>query len=282
LKSIKFKIPARYNGKYIVGEVCVQATFKFQPLIIFAHGLNGFKDWGPFPAMGDAFARAGFAFCRFNFSHNGTTALAPSEISDLDAYQKNTLGIQRSDVRTLLAYFEGGKAASEGILVDKKQIGLLGHSWGGGICILEAAQNATIKAMATLAAPAVFGQNWTPELRKAWAMKGYHTLINSRTGQELRLGYPLLQELESNPDALSPLLAATQLTQPWLIVHGEADETVSLSDALELNLAQPSAQSLFVPNSGHTYGEMHPPQPALGPAFTQVIETTIRFFRSAL
>ena len=39
-------------------------------LIIFCHGFKGFKDWGPWNLVAEHFAKAGFFFIKFNFSHN--------------------------------------------------------------------------------------------------------------------------------------------------------------------------------------------------------------------
>ena len=41
-----------------------------KPIIIFCHGYKGFKDWGAWNLMADAFTEAGFCFIKFNFSHN--------------------------------------------------------------------------------------------------------------------------------------------------------------------------------------------------------------------
>ncbi|MGB3155850.1 MAG: hypothetical protein WBB06_14685, partial [Chitinophagaceae bacterium] len=43
-----------------------------RPVVIYAHGFNGFKDWGNFDLIAAKFAEEGFVFVKFNFSHNGT------------------------------------------------------------------------------------------------------------------------------------------------------------------------------------------------------------------
>ena len=35
-------------------------------VIVFAHGYNGYKDWGAWQLMEDAFIAAGFGFVKFN------------------------------------------------------------------------------------------------------------------------------------------------------------------------------------------------------------------------
>ena len=55
-------------------------------LVIYAHGFNGFKDWGSFDLIATQFAAAGFLFVKFNFSHNGTTPEDPENFVDLEAF----------------------------------------------------------------------------------------------------------------------------------------------------------------------------------------------------
>jgi uncharacterized protein len=282
LKRILFKLASRYHNRIVLAEVLASQNFKFQPLVVFAHGLNGFKDWGPFRAMGQAFAEAGFAFCSFNFSHNGTTPESPTEFTDLEGYRENTFGIMLSDLATVLEFFTGGKSASEGILIDKRHIGLLGHSWGGSVCILETARNPNVKALVTLAAQASFSQKWTVAEREEWAHEGVRLSKNTRTGQVMPLGYGLLEELEAYPDVLNPLSVAGQVHCPWMIVHGEKDETVPLADGLALSLAQPQAETLWELQAGHTFGEKHPFGGEFSAEFRNVLERTIRFFQTSM
>jgi len=54
-------------------DVIFTENGKQKPVVIFAHGFKGFKDWGHWEAIGEAFATAGFVFVKFNFSHNGVT-----------------------------------------------------------------------------------------------------------------------------------------------------------------------------------------------------------------
>lgn len=59
------------------------------PLVIFAHGYKGYKDWGAWNLMAEKFAESGFFLVKFNFSHNGTTVENPTEFGDLEAFGNN-------------------------------------------------------------------------------------------------------------------------------------------------------------------------------------------------
>ena len=85
-------------------------------------------------------------------------------------------------------------------------------------------------------------------------------MVNARTGDVLPLYTDVLDDLERNRDALDLRRAARDVQAPWLIVHGEADESVPLEDANELYAsANREITSFIAIQSGtHTYGARHP------------------------
>lgn len=281
MAHVRLRFTSRYDDRPFVADVMVKPSFQFQPVVVFAHGMNGFKDWGPFPAMAEMFADAGIALCRFNFSHNGTTVEAPTDFEDLEAYQRNTVSIELSDLEQVLHFFAGGKSASEGAMIDKRRIGLMGHSRGGSVCLLESARNTAVKALVTLSAPVAFDRS-PEEVLVEWENTGVRHIPNRRTGQMMPLGYNLVKDLEENAGRLDVLRAANAHSKPWLLMHGEADETVPLADALELSLAQPGARTILLPKEGHTYGAKHPHQGSLPVGFDRVTREAIQFFKEVL
>ena len=71
MKIIKnFSIEGKHQ-KPIVTDVFYNETHQPKKVVIFCHGYKGFKDWGAWNLMAEAFANAGFFFIKFNFSHNG-------------------------------------------------------------------------------------------------------------------------------------------------------------------------------------------------------------------
>jgi hypothetical protein len=60
--------------------------------IIFCHGFKGFKDWGCWQMIADYFVENGFAFLKFNFSHNGLGLEDSADFDALDKFSINTLG----------------------------------------------------------------------------------------------------------------------------------------------------------------------------------------------
>ena len=84
-------------------------------------------------------------------------------------------------------------------------------------------------------------------------------VANSRTGQQMPIGPGYWQDLEENTERLDVRAAAARVEVPWLIVHGEADETVSPNDARALfDMAGDAAELLLVEDADHTFGARHP------------------------
>jgi hypothetical protein len=65
----KFILEAHHSKKFTVDLTYSES--QEQGLIIFCHGFKGFKDWGCWQLVADYFVDNGFAFLKFNFSHNG-------------------------------------------------------------------------------------------------------------------------------------------------------------------------------------------------------------------
>ena len=84
----------------MTADLSCTASQEEVPLVIFAHGFQGFKDWGPWPLAAEIFASKGFPFLKFNFSHNGTSTSDYSDIHDLEAFGSNNFEIETSSSHT--------------------------------------------------------------------------------------------------------------------------------------------------------------------------------------
>ncbi|RYF86391.1 MAG: alpha/beta fold hydrolase, partial [Chitinophagaceae bacterium] len=215
-----------------------------QPLVIYAHGFNGFKDWGNFDLIATQFAEAGFAFLKFNFSHNGTTPESPEDFVDLDAYGQNNYTKELADLQTVIDWALSNQNPQRRF-IDEMKIYLIGHSRGGGIVLLKAAAEKRVKAVATWASVAECKTPWGgwPEERlKQWKTTGVDYYINSRTKQQLPLYYQLLEDYQNNKERLNILAAVQQLKIPLLICHGTSDEAVPVQKAHLLKQAAKNAE----------------------------------------
>ena len=76
----------RENNKPIVWDAFFNNNDNKKPLVIFCHGYKGFKDWGAWNLVAEAFMKANVFFVKFNFSHNGGTVEQPIDFPDLEAF----------------------------------------------------------------------------------------------------------------------------------------------------------------------------------------------------
>lgn len=247
-----------------------------KPLVIFAHGFKGFKDWGGFPYMLKKISDEGFVTAGFNFTYNGVDSEHPTEFSRLDLFAKNTFTRELDELECVINYFY---EHTEEYNIDREKIALIGHSRGGGISIIKAAENDMVKCLITLASVSDFNR-YTEEHKKKWREKGYFEVLNSRTNQMMRINSSLLDDIENNKSMLDITAAVRNLHKPFLIIHGKEDLSVRYSEAEAIfrNSDKYLTELFTVENTGHTFGTVHPFE-GTTKAFEIVIEKIIEFLK---
>jgi pimeloyl-ACP methyl ester carboxylesterase len=203
--------------------------------------------------MARHFAENGFRFLKFNFSHNGTTADKPIDFADLIAFGDNTFTMELSDLNAVVDFVSNGPA-----MPVSKEIYLIGHSRGGGISIIKTSEDKRVKKLVTMAAISDFQWLWPKETEDQWRLQGVAYVLNTRTGQKMPLKISLLNDMEKHPAHLNILKKAAKIKQPWLIVHGDEDASVPLSQAEELKKANPNAELCVIKGANHTFNVVHP------------------------
>lgn len=267
------------RGGVIDGDVRFPAEAgALLPVVVMCHGFKGFKDWGPFPAWGRRLAEGGFCSVLFNFSYNGVAADAPTAFTELEKFAENTFTRELSDLGAVLDAVE--KSALPEAPLDPACLGLLGHSRGGGTAVLQAAEDARVRALATWSAVSGFIERFTPEQMDDWKRQGYTEILNSRTGQRMRLGRVLYDDALAHRERLDIQAAAARVSVPWLIVHAPDDEAVPMAEAKALESAAEGA--LFVAEGGHTFGGAHPFDGEVPPSLEAVWARTTDFFKRTL
>ncbi|KAA0209921.1 alpha/beta hydrolase [Ignavibacteria bacterium CHB1] len=264
------------TGEKLFSNIRFIKNNKKKPLVIFAHGFKGFKDWGGFPYMLETLARAELVSAAFNFSHNGTgdTNDTMSDFTRLDMFAKNTFSIELSDLNSFIGSLI---QISDEIEADTGNITLIGHSRGGGTVILQAATDKRIKKLITLASVSNFDR-YSENHKSLWKEKGYFEVLNTRTNQLMRINVSLLEDIENNRDRLDIEKAAENINIPWLIIHGSEDLAVDVSDAenlKSLNNRNSTRLEIFK-NTGHTFGVVHPFNGSNN-TFDEVIQLMINF-----
>ncbi|TAK59472.1 MAG: alpha/beta fold hydrolase [Bacteroidetes bacterium] len=250
-----------------------------KPLVIICHSFMAFKNWGFFSYLSEQLAQAGFVSIIFNFSHNGVVGDG-IRITDFERFTQNTFSLELDDLNSVLAACVENESLRK--IGDETKIALLGHSRGGGIAIVHAASDRRIKALATLSAIATFDR-WREHQKQAWRKQGWLPLARDSSISPLRLGIGLLHDLETNGDRLNILKAASQITVPWLILHGKEDVTVPSKEAESLAhaSASPATELMLLEHVGHLYNAVSLEEDGYR-TLNIVLSTTIKFFHRTL
>jgi len=183
------------------------------PCVIACHGLSATKDSDKYLLLGDALPAAGFALARFDFRGGG----APSGVEE-----DTTIASRMDDLQAVVASL-GAHPRLDG------RFGLLGSSLGGFVALQVAARRRGVPVV-TWNAPASLTE-----------------LANDDLGENRALGVPFALEYATGRYALAP----TGLPM-HLIVHGDADDVVSLEHGVALHerAAEP-CDLVIIPGGDH-------------------------------
>lgn len=244
------------------------------PAVVVCHGFKGFAHWAFFPYLAREIAQSGMRAITFDFSGSG---VGPDRenFSQLEEFATNTFTQELTDLDQVVA-----AARRRGWI--ENGFGLFGHSRGGGVAILHASHDRNVRALVTWASiSSTF--RWSDSDVAAWRQRGYSDIHNSRTGQNMRLGTAILDEVEAlGKTKLDVGAAARRISVPWLIVHGDSDETVSIKEAELLSSLSPGRATLWkVEGGNHAFGASHPVTDA-PPTLALVARGTAAFFAEHL
>lgn len=262
------------DGGPLRGEVRTAEPGGGRPAVIVCHGFKGFKDWGFFPHLADRLARAGLTSVTFNFSGSGVDG---ESFSEPERFGHATHSGDLDDLSIVVDALRAGRLASPVAPVSKT--GLFGHSRGGGTAVLFAGRETGVAALVTWAAIATV-RRWSDEVIAQWRRNGQIEIVNARTGEVLPLYTDLLDDIERHgADRLDIVAAAVRIQMPWLIVHGEEDESVPVSDGVRLHQAAPAdhAELVLVSGGSHGFGGKHP-WAGSTPQLDEAMDRTVSWF----
>ncbi len=256
--------------KVILGDHTYDDQHTNQETIIFIHGFKGFKDWGTHQLVAQYFARKGYRFMKFNLSHSGVNPDRPEDITDLASFGLNTISYELADLNTVINYTAHTAPSSK--------ITLIGHSRGGGLGIIRAANDPRISRLVTWSAIADFSSLWNTAQEEEWEKSGTIYVENARTKQKMPLNFALLEDFRNHKEEYNILSAAEQVDVPWLIIHGGEDVNVPLEVAQQLAQQQPNAHLKIIEGANHVFGGAHPyTGTTLPPQLLEACEATLQF-----
>jgi pimeloyl-ACP methyl ester carboxylesterase len=257
--TTKKKIVLKKEGdKSILVDLFYNSSNNKMPVIIFCHGYKGYKDWGAWNLVAKEFANNNFFFLKFNFSHNGGTTENPIDFPDLNAFGNNNFTHELNDIERVLSFLSDNTEFSKNI--DLKNVFLIGHSRGGGICAIKASENKQIKGLITWAGVSNFKIRFNEGSKefKEWKDKGVKYVENKRTKQQMPHFFQFYLDFKKNEERFNIKTAVKNLKIPFLVVHGENDKSVLQNEGRDLHSWNKSSKFFSVKNGNHTFCSKHP------------------------
>ena len=188
-------------------------TSRRVPCVITCHGLGAAKDSDKYRQLGEAIAAVGLALARFDFRGCGESS---------GSEEDTTIATRIEDLEAIMDFL-GAHLRLDG------RFGLLGGSLGGFVALYVAAARGGMPVV-TWNAPASLTE-----------------LANDDVRDNRGLGVPFALEYMTGRYALAPTGVAMHL-----IVHGDADDTVSLEHALALHeRAATPCDLVIIPGGDH-------------------------------
>ncbi len=269
------------SGRAFSGDARYISNGQKKSVILFVHGFKGFKDWGHFNLMANFFAENGYVFVKFNFSHNGTTPEHPVDFVDLEAFGNNNFSHELNDIETVLDAITASELKIPAEEIDSENIILMGHSRGGGVSFLKAAEDVRIKKLITLAAIHDLEKRWPQSFIEEWKQKGVTYIHNGRTKQDMPLFYQIVEDFYSNKTRFNIPNAIKNLSIPLFVAHGTTDETLEVSMAHEIASWNENVELMIVEEANHVFGGAHPyPSKELPIHTSQVLKRALQFLIS--
>ncbi|AIQ11120.1 alpha/beta hydrolase family protein [Paenibacillus durus] len=247
-RSINFEIPA--------GDDSVLRCTRFpsrgeaDSLIVIAHGYKGFKDWGMFPYVAESLSGK-HEVVTFNFSHGGIGADLQN-FTELEKFARNTYHRELKDLNVLLSYL------SQHPKLGGLPLFLLGHSRGGGVCLLHALDSpgevAGVISWNGVTDLDLFTEDQKQDMRE----KGRAYVLNGRTGQQMPLDAVILEDLERQKERYNIIERMRTAKFPVTLIQGSNDVARLRQGSEKLTALRPDIDWVQIPGGDHTFGTVHP------------------------
>ncbi|NQW99946.1 alpha/beta fold hydrolase [bacterium] len=202
-------------------------------LVILGHGLTGNKDRPLLVALAQGLSALGWPCLRISYSGNGDSE---------GRFEDSCIS---KDVRDLQALLD--------VVPTNVSAIYAGHSMGAAVGVLTAARDLRIRGLVSLA-----GMTHTAafvEREFAGVTPGEGLMWED---ENFPLSREFVEDLTMVGDTLS---AAEAVTQPWLLIHGDADDLVPVQDGRDaFDAATGEKKWLEIPGAGHAFDESNYPQ----------------------
>ena len=200
-----------------------------RPAIVVLHGFLGYKRWGFFPWLSERLAGAGFHVLTLSFGLCGVDGKT-GRIARPGEFASNTVSAEVDDLRRTLDFIEAGELP---LPARPGATGIVGHSRGGAVAMIVAAERPGVGALVTWATPSKLDR-YTERRKRKWEKDGALVFRDPRADGLLALPWSYYEDIARR--WLEPTLPerAAALRQPQLLVHGLNDATVTLAETKAL------------------------------------------------
>lgn len=194
-------------------------------IVVIGHGVTGNKDRPALIALAEGLAEAGISALRFSFSGNGE--------SD-GKFTASTITKEVADLGNVLD-----------VLTDHK-ICYVGHSMGGAVGVLRAANDERIEILVSLA-----GMVHT----QAFADREFGDVTPDQGFMWDEPDCPLSKLYMDDMATINSVANhASKFGGPWLLVHGSEDDIVPIQDSIDvLQFANEPTELLELEGADHVF-----------------------------
>jgi len=202
-------------------------------LVILAHGLTGNKDRPLMVALAEGLAERGWPCLRISYTGNGESE---------GRFEDSCITKETGDLQALLA-----------LVPNTASVAYVGHSMGAAVGVLTAARDLRIRVLVSLA-----GMTHT----RAFVEREFSSIVPGQGNMWDEEGCPLSQGFVADLSEIDNTLSAAEaVTQPWLLIHGDADDLVPVQDSRDACDAAICEKKLVeLVGAGHSFDEAFYPQ----------------------
>ena len=217
----------RNNAGEKLDYVVHEGNANSKQIVVLGHGVTGNKDRPFLVALSEGLEKAGINVLRFSFAGNGASegrfedAVITKEVDDL------------------------GRVIDA---LDGYTVCYAGHSMGGAVGVLRASTDGRIRYLISLA-----GMVDT----KGFAEREFGDVTPDEGNMWDDEDCPLSSAYVNDLTALDTVVdRATQISVPWLLVHGTEDDVVPIEDSQAIFAKANEPKDLIrLPGASHVFGD---------------------------
>lgn len=202
-------------------------------LVILAHGVTGNKDRPHLVALAEGLSALGWPCLRISYSGNGGSE---------GRFEDSCITKEIGDLQAVLD-----------VVPDTAKVAYVGHSMGGAVGVLTAARDLRIHALVSLAGMTHTAAFAAREFAGVTPGEGFMW-----EDENCPLSKTYIDDLNNIGSTIS---AAEAVIQPWLLIHGDADDVVPVQDGRDaFEAATSEKQWLEIPGAGHSFDPANYPE----------------------